>query len=309
VTRLLVTGASGFVGRAVVAAFAQSGCALRAAVRQPPRPAFAAGVEVAQHRDLSQRFDWRPFLDGVDRVIHIAGIAHAGRSIAPELYDRVNRLATAELAAAAARAGIKHFVFVSSIRAQSGPAADHVLTERDDPTPTDAYGRTKLAAEAAVRSAGVPFTILRPVLVYGPGVRGNFAMLLRAALSPWPLPIKHLVNRRSLLDIENLISALRLVLSAPTAVGETFIVADPGRPPPLAEVIATLRQARGRRPLILPLPRACLEFPLRLTGHGDLWERLGGDLSVDVGKLTAAGWRPAHDTRSGLAALAQTLSR
>jgi len=304
-TRILVTGASGFIGRATVAALAQNGYALRAAVRRPPEPGFADDIEVTQHPDLSEAFDWRPLLDGVDYVIHLAGIAHIGRAVAPELYDRVNRAATARLAAAAAEAGTRHFVFISSIRAQSGPSADHALTERDAAAPTDAYGRSKLAAEAAVRAAGIPFTILRPVLLYGPGVKGNFALLLRAARSPWPLPIKDFVNRRSLLSIENFVSALRFVLTAPEALGETYVVADPGIPPRFADVIATLRKAQGRRPLVLPLPPHYLEIPLRFMHRDELWERLGGNLRVDPGKLMAAGWRPVHDTRGGLAALAQ----
>jgi nucleoside-diphosphate-sugar epimerase len=308
-TRILVTGASGFIGRAAMAAFAQSGYTLRAAMRRLPELTFGSGIEVVRHPDLSETFDWQPLLDGVDCVVHLAGIAHTGRRTAPGLYDRVNRLATEQLAAAAAKAGVRHFVFTSSIRAQSGPAADHVLTERDKAAPIDAYGRSKLAAEAAVRSAGVPFTILRPALLYGPGVKGNFALLLRAALSPWPLPVKNLVNRRSLLGVDNFMSALSFVLSAPAARGETYVVADPGIPPRLSDVMATLREAQGRRPLILPLPTHYVEVPLRLIRRHDLWERLGGNLRVDPGKLIAAGWQPLHDTRSGLAALAQLESR
>jgi nucleoside-diphosphate-sugar epimerase len=306
VTRILVTGASGFIGRAVVTAFAQRGDALRAAVRRPPQPPLPAAIEVVQHADLAQPIDWRPLLDGVDQVVHLAGVAHIGRGVAPELYDRVNRLATAQLAAAAAAAGVRHFVFVSSIRAQSGPAADHALTERDPAAPTDAYGRSKLAAEAAVRAAGVPFTILRPVLLYGPGVKGNFALLARAAASPLPLPVKDFGNRRSLLGIDNFISALAFVLATPaTTVGETYAVADPGMPPSLAAVLAALRQAMGRRPLILPMPKDYVAIPLRLMGRADLWDRLGGNLRVDAGKLMAAGWQPPHDTLSGLAAMVQ----
>ena len=303
VTRLLVTGATGFVGRAVVTAFAQHGATVRAAVRRPPQPTFTASVEVVQLPDLAQDADWTGALDGIEQVVHLAGIAHSGRDVAPALYDRVNHLATAELAAAAARAGVRQFVYVSSIRAQSGAAADHALTEHDAAVPTDAYGRSKLAAEAAVRGAGVRFTILRPVLFYGPGVKGNFARLLRAARSPWPLPLKDFVNRRSLLGIDNFISALNFVLATPAALGETYVVADPGIPPPLADIMATLRKAEGRWPLIVPMPTHYLEIPLRLLRRDDWWDRLGGNLRVDPGKLIAAGWQPAHDTRSGLAAL------
>jgi nucleoside-diphosphate-sugar epimerase len=304
-SRILVTGASGFIGRPVVAALAQDGHAVRAAVRRQQSPDFADGVEVVRHADLAEPFDWRPVLDGVDQIVHLAGIAHTGRGADPGLYDHVNRQATALLATAAAAVGIRQLVFISSIRAQTGPAADHGLTERDSPAPTDVYGGSKLAAEAAVRCSGVPFTILRPVLLYGPGVKGNFALLARAASSRLPLPLKDFANRRALLGIDNFISALRFALTTPTALGETYIVADPGMPLRLADVIATLRQANGRRPLLWPMPPHYVEIPLRLIGRADVWDRFGGNLRVDVGKLLAAGWQPAHDSRAGLAAMAQ----
>src|SRR6266700_4029892 len=141
--RILVTGASGFVGRALVEDLAAQGHRVRAAMRQPA---------------------------DINAVVHLAGIAHITSGIAEDLYDRVNRAATAALAAAAARDRIERLVFVSSIRAQSGPACDHPLTEADTPHPVDAYGRSKLAAEDAIRVAQLPFTILRPALIYGPGV-------------------------------------------------------------------------------------------------------------------------------------------
>jgi nucleoside-diphosphate-sugar epimerase len=302
-SRVLVSGASGFIGSAVVAALARDGYTVRAAVRRP-HLSFPAGVEVVQHPDLAETFDWQPFLQGVDQVVHLAGIAHT-RGADAASYDRINRLATARLATAAVRAGIKHFVFVSSIRAQSGPAADHALTERDDPAPTDAYGASKLAAEAAVRSSGVPFTILRPVLLYGPGVKGNLALLARAAATPLPLPVRDFGNRRSLLGIDNFVSALAFVLATPAAIGETYVVADPGIPPRLSDVFATLRQAKGRRALTLPMSPGYIELPLRLFRRVDLWHRIGGNLRVDAGKLIAAGWRPVHDTSGGLAAMVQ----
>jgi len=304
-SRVLVTGASGFVGRAVVLAFAAEGYAVRAAVRRPPQPALPASIEAVQHADFIQSVDWRSLVEGADAVIHLAGIAHTGHGTPDDVYDRVNRQATEHLASVAAKAGVGRFVFVSSVRAQTGAAADHVLTERDPAAPTDAYGRTKLAAEASVRAASLPFTILRPVLIYGPGVKGNFTWLLRAAASPLPLPVKSFTNRRSLLGIDNFVSALRFVLASPAAKNETYLVADPGVAPTLCETIAVLRQAQDRAPGIAPMAPRLIEWLLRIVRRGDLWQRIGGNLQVDAAKLIAAGWQPVHDTRAGLAAMVQ----
>jgi nucleoside-diphosphate-sugar epimerase len=302
-SRVLVTGASGFIGSAVVAALACDGHTVRAAVRRP-HLSFPDGVEVVQHPDLTEAFDWQPLLQDIDQVVHLAGIAHT-RGADAAAYDGINRLATARLAAAAAQTHIGHFVFISSIRAQSGPAADHALTEHDPPTPSEIYGRSKLAAEEAVRDSGVPFTILRPALLYGPGVKGNLALLARAAATRLPLPVKDFGNRRSLLGIDNFISALAFVLTSPATIGETYLVADPGIPPRLSDVFVTMRQAQGRRAFIMPMSPDYIELPLRLFRRTDLWHSIGGNLRVDAGKLIAAGWRPAHDTRGGLIAMVQ----
>jgi len=304
VSRVLVTGAAGFVGRALVPVLVAVGDTVRAAVRRMPSP-FASPVETVVHGDLDSDVDWRPLLQDIDLVVHLAGIAHTGPGIAEAMYDRVNHLATAALAQAAHATGIRRLVFVSTVRAQSGPTSDRILTEADDPRPTDAYGRSKLAAEQAVRTSGVPFTILRPVLLYGPGVKGNFAMLARAAASPLPLPVKDFVNRRSMLDIGNFISALQFVLSAPQTAGETYVVADPGMALRLDDMIATLRKAQNRRPFVVPMSTDYVELPLRLLGRGDAWDRIGGNLRADPGKLIAAGWQPLRDTRAGLTAMAQ----
>jgi UDP-glucose 4-epimerase len=303
--RVLVTGASGFIGLAVVASFAADGHAVRAALRRPPQPPFCEGVEVVQHADFEQSVDWRPLLDDIDAVIHLAGVAHAGRGLAPGLYDRINRMTTRDLATEAALAGVGHFVFISSVRAQSGPVAKHILSEGDLPNPTDAYGASKLAAEEEIRSTGVPYTILRPVLVYGPGVKGNLALLSRMASLPVPLPLRSFSNRRSFLGLDNLASALKFVLSSPASMGETYLVADPGVPLALSEIVTILRQAKGRRAPIFPVPVRFIEATLRALRQEELWERIGGNLQVDTTKFIAAGWRPLHDTREGLTAVAQ----
>jgi nucleoside-diphosphate-sugar epimerase len=302
--RVLVTGATGFLGRAVVAAFADNGQIVRAAVRRAPVPPFRDDIEVMQHPDLAEAFDWRPLLGGVDTVIHLAGIER-GRGIRPALYDLLNHQATARLASAAAQAGVRHFVYVSSLSAQHGPVADHALTERDAAAPVDAQGRSKLAAEEAVRLSGVPFTILRLVPVYGPGMSGGLAFLLRAAVSRIPLPVRDFTNRRSYLGIDNLLSALNFVVAAQAASGEVYLVADPGIPPNMADLITAIRHAEGRRALLLPSQVQYAEVPLRMAGLGDLWDRYCGNLRVDVGKLIAAGWHPVYDTRTGISRLTQ----
>ena len=306
-TRILVTGASGFVGRALVTELAGLGYSVRAAMRQPA-DVFPRNVEVVAVSDLTRPVEWRALLKGVETVVHLAGIAHAGPEIAEDAYDRVNRLATAELAKAAQATGVRHLVFISSIRAQSGPSANEVLHETDAPHPTDAYGRSKRAAEDAVRAAGVPFTILRPVLVYGPGVKGNLDRMIRLAQKPWPLPLGLCHNRRSLVARQNLVSAIHFVLQQPSAKGETYIVADP-MPLTLAEIVAALRAGQGRRSGLLPVPQALIALAANIAGRGDDWQRIGGAMVADPAKLLQAGWKPAIDTRAGLAALTENAAR
>jgi len=305
--RVLVTGASGFAGRAVVAALAAHGLKVRAAARNPSSVPRVPNVEAVALPDLAGEINWKPLLASCDAVVHLAAIAHAGPGFADERYDRINHVATASLAHTAAQSGASRLVFVSSIRAQSGPSCDCILTESAPTEPTDSYGRSKLAAEKSVRDSGVAFTILRPVVMYGLGVKGNVASLARLAALPLPLPFGALMQPRSLLAVENLASAIRFVLETPATQGETYIVADP-QPVTLPDMIAAMRQARGRSPNLVPVPPQWIAGALRVLGRGDLWERLGGALVADAEKLRAAGWKPVTDTRSGLAAFAQAAS-
>jgi UDP-glucose 4-epimerase len=304
VSRILVTGASGFIGRTLVAELAGSGHSVRAAMRQPA-DVFPRSVEVVAVSDLTRPVEWRALLKGIDTVVHLAGIAQGGAGITDQTYDRVNRLATAELAGAAKAIGIQHLVFISSIRSQSGPSSTKILRESDPPRPSEPYGRSKLAAEDAVRAAGVPFTILRPVLIYGPGVRGNLARLIELASTPWPLPLGLCRNRRSLLARQNLIGAIHFTLAQPRAKGETYIVADPTALT-LAEIVGAMRAGQGRRPRLLPMPPTFIALAAQAVGRADEWQRLSGNHVADPGKLLQAGWQPTIDTAAGLAALMRT---
>jgi len=303
--KVLVTGASGLIGRPLTAALADAGHHVRAVVRGAQT--FPDGVEVARIGDLAGDIDWPPLLAGMDAVVHLAGIAHIGTDVSDETYDRVNRLATAALARATATAAIKRFVFVSSIRAQSGTRADHPLTESDPPRPTEAYGRSKLAAEEAVRASGVAYTILRPVLVYGRGAKGNLASLLRLTRLPLPLPFGRLSNKRSLLGVDNLIAAIRFALETERAANETFIVSDP-QPVSVADIVTISRAAMGRNQNLIAVPPNLFAGVFTLAGQQDKWERLAGSLEAPPAKLLAAGWQPVTDTKSGLTALLQAAS-
>jgi UDP-glucose 4-epimerase len=196
---------------------------------------------------------------------------------------------------------------MSSVRAQAGAASREPLSENAEPHPTDAYGRSKLAAEAAVRETGVPYTILRPALVYGRNPKGNVASLMRIVALPVPLPFGAFGNRRSLLAIDNLTAAVRFALENDSAANETFLVADRDAIS-LAELVTLLRAAAGRRPSLMPVPPALLAVALSLAGQRDMVARLTGALIAEPNKLMAAGWIPVTDTKAAIAAMVQAAS-
>jgi UDP-glucose 4-epimerase len=306
-SRILVTGASGFVGQALVEDLAAAGYGVVAAVREPARAKFPDSVEVVRLPDLAYPVHWKSLIGGISHVVHLAGLAHKRSALAEQVYDQVNHRAVAELAAAAA-GRVQRLIFVSSINSQSGSACDRVVTEIDQPQPTGAYGRAKLAAERSLAGSGVPHVILRPVLIYGPNVRGNMARLIKLASLPLWLPFGALRGRRSLLAIDNLIAAIKFSLHEPAVVGQIYIVSD-AEPVTLPEIITTLRAATKRPPRLLDVsPEICATL-FRLIGRGDMWDQLGGSLIASSAKLRGAGWRPVTGTIEGLAAMAVTNSR
>lgn len=294
--RILVTGASGFVGRPLVAAMLRAGYAVRAVTRR--QVSFPGSVETAIVPDFANPVDWHPILQGVDIVIHLAAMVHSKvPDTAYSEFDQINWIATQRLADAAKEVGIERFVYISSVRAQVGASAVQVVREQDEPSPTNQYGRSKLAAEQAIRAAGVPFTIFRPVVTYGPHPKGNMRTVVQLARSSLPLPV--LRNRRSLLALDNLIAAIIFALNNPATIGETYLVADSG-PMTMSEIFMILRKVQGRSLMSINVPPVVMHLLLAMCGRKDLWSRLSGDLVVDTSKLESLGWRPAIDTYEGL---------
>jgi UDP-glucose 4-epimerase len=299
--RILVTGSSGFIGSAVSSALAATGHTVRAASRKPNRNASQERLEWVELPDLENEVDWVPLLEGMDIVVHLAAIAHRSHTDSGD-YARANRVATASLAQACRRHAIKRLVFMSSIGAQAGSAADHVVTELDEPWPITAYDRAKLAAEEEIRRSGVPFTILRPVIVYGPGAKANIALIMRIAALPLPLPFGAFTNQRSLLSIDNLVQAIVLCLDSPTTLNQTFIVCD-REPITLAEMLATMREAAGRPPRLIPVPPLAVRVVVIAAGRHALWDRIGRELVASSANLQKAGWSPQVETKAGLRAM------
>jgi len=298
-----LTGATGFVGRALLADLRANGYRVRALLRRPADEAREADSAVIG--DLARPMNMARALEGVDVVVHSAALAHAMSGRPEDDYRAINTDATVALAQAARRAGAKRFVFLSSVRAQTGPSAEGVVDESRAPAPTDAYGRSKLAAEHGLAEVGIDWVALRPVLVYGPGVKGNMASLVRLARSPWPLPLPAPSARRSLLAVENLAGAVRTAIEAQGSLGRPFLVADDGALD-IAGIIAALRAGAGRRTPSLPIPAPLFRAAARLAGRTEIADRLIGDLVVDTGALRALGWSAVVATRDGLARLVAT---
>lgn len=287
-TTVLVTGSDGFIGRHLVPHLAARGYKVVAASRTAL--AFADPNIVSVYLpDLTLSFDWQPLLKGCDAVVHLAGVAH--RFAYDHQYDLVNHRASEALAQAAFRLGI-HLVFISSIAAQSGAFSDQELTEEDPPRPSNAYGKSKLAAEQAIRASGASYTILRPVVIYGDGEKGNFAFIHRISSLPIPLPFGALTAQRSVLSVQNFNSAVATALTDPRARGETFIVSDP-TPLTISEIIARYRNSHGRPACLIPIPERWLELSFRVLGQNTVWQGIGRPLIAPPKKLLALGWKPS----------------
>ncbi len=297
---IALTGATGFIGQFLLQELPRRGYRVRVLLRRPTDMTVQGSSAVIG--DLSRPQNMGAALQGVDAVVHSAGLSGGMTGIPDDDYRTFNTDATAHLANASRRAGVGRFVFLSSIRAQCGPASEKVLTETMECAPTDAYGRSKLAAERALAELDLDWVALRLVLVYGPGVKGNMAQLMRLARLPYPLPIGGVAARRSLLSLHNLADAIATVLAAPVPLRRVLNVADPA-PLTVPQMIAAMRKGLGRKPRLVPVPAPVLRGALRLAGKAQLYDRLMGSLVVDCAALSEVGWRPSVATPAALAEL------
>lgn len=299
---LALTGGTGFIGQHLLRELPKRGYRLRVLLRHPSAvPMECASAVIG---DLARPRNMSAALEGVDAVIHSAGFTQGMSGIPEDDYRLLNTEATIGLARAARRAGAKRFVFLSSIRAQCGPTAATALTEADEAKPTDAYGRSKLAAERGLAELDLDWVSLRAALVYGRGVRGNMAQLMRLARSPFPLPLRSIRGRRSVLALENLSLAIDVLLKAPGALRQPFIAADAGALT-VGEMIAAMRYGLARRRNVFPVPPVLLKILLRSMGNEEIYRRLSGSLVADPSALMGLGWSPRLTTTDGLARLMQ----
>lgn len=311
--RVLVTGASGFVGKALCTTLMQSGYEVECTVRMPKG---ITAERVVGQIDVST--DWGVLMEGVDAVVHLAARVHVLRDEARDplaAFRSVNTEGTLNLARQCAAAGVKRFVFVSSIKVNGegtltpGPSPKGrgeimPYTESDTPAPQDAYAISKWEAEQGLREieskSGMEVVILRPPLIYGPGVGANFLRLLRAVERGLPLPFGWVENRRSLLYLGNFTDAIRVCLEHPTAVGKTFLLAD-GEDVSTAELARRLARSMHRPTRLLPVPASWLRSAGRLIGRSDEIDRLLGSLTVDSSKIRQElGWEPPFSVEAGL---------
>ncbi len=299
---VLVTGATGFVGRATCEYLISKGHAVTAAVRSPldlQIPTIVVG-------DVGPQTDWVNALKRCDTVVHLAAHVHVMRAHPGQTADfyRVNTQGSERLALQAARAGVRRLIYLSSVKVNGESTPGRAFSERDVPAPVDEYGISKAKAEERLKTiaseTGIELVILRPPLVYGPGVKANFLQLLRVVNAGMPLPFSTIDNRRSLLGVGNLAHAIEGCLVHPAAANRTFFVSDDhdvSTPGLIREIAAAL----GRPARLFPFPPALLHAAGRVTGRAEQIARLTGSLQIDVSALKAAlGWRPLHSLRRGL---------
>jgi nucleoside-diphosphate-sugar epimerase len=294
---IALTGGTGFIGQHLLRELPKRGYRCRVLLRRP----VELGLECASAviGDLTRPQNLSTALADVDAVVHSAGVPEGASGLPDADHRQLTVEATRGLARASQRAGVKRFVYLSSIRAQSGPRAEGFVTEEQTPSPADAYGRAKLEAERAIADFDMDWVALRPALVYGRGAKGNIAALADLARSPYPLPFGGLKAHRSLLAVANLVDAVDAALAAPGSLRRPFVVADE-EPMSVAGIIGAMRRGLGRSPGLISIPAPVLKLALEIAGRGDWYERVAYPLIVSAEALRGIGWRPSVGAQDAL---------
>lgn len=303
-TRVLVTGATGFVGMSLVPFLRQRGFWVRSTVRQEASQTPTSD-ETVVISNIDQHIDWRPALSGMDAVIHLAGRAHIMQeSNADPLaaYRSVNRDGTVTLAQQAVETGVKRLVFLSSIKVNGDNTQPGRPFRADDSVaPTDPYGLSKYEAEQALSQIqGLEAVVVRPPLIYGPGVKANFLRMVNLVHKGLPLPLASVKNRRSMVGVMNLSDLLATCVESPQAAGETFLVSDNDdvSTPQLLRLIA---ESLGVKSRLLPFPPKLLATMAGLLGKGPEVSRLCGSLHIDMTKTQSVlDWAPPVSLAQGI---------
>ncbi|MFI8747737.1 UDP-glucose 4-epimerase family protein [Pseudomonas sp. NPDC077186] len=295
---LLLTGGTGFIGQALIKRLLRDGCYQPvAAVRRPPAD-VPSGAHSVQVDELSENTDWAAALVGAKVVIHAAARAHVLNETADDPlaeFRAVNVSGTLALAQQAAQAGVKRFIFISSIGV-NGNQSSHPFTVDDLPNPTEPYAVSKYEAELGLSQlsakTGMEVVIIRPPLVYGPNAPGNFGRLIKAVSKGLPLPLGAIRNQRSLVALDNLVDLIVTCIDHPAAANQTFLVSD-GEDLSTTELLRRMAAALGKPARLLPVPSWLLETAATMLGKQALSQRLCGSLQVDIGKTRELlDWTP-----------------
>ncbi|MBC8393298.1 MAG: SDR family oxidoreductase [Deltaproteobacteria bacterium] len=306
--RVLITGASGFIGKALCRRMLSDGWQVRGVFRSRHKNAICAiGIEAVEIESTDRDTDWSDILKGVDILVHLAARVHVLKENAADPlseFRRVNVAGTETLARKAAVAGVHRFVFLSSIGVNGLQTTERSFTEKDIPQPHDFYAQSKLEAEQIIHrittGSEMEAVIIRSPLVYGPCNPGNILRLFNLIAKGWPLPLALTANRRSLIYLENLTDAIVTCINHPKAAGQIYFVAD-GEDVSTPELIRRIASAIRKPVTLFPFPMLLLKTAGRISGKSAAVERLVGSLTVDTAKIrNELNWKPPYTMEQGL---------
>lgn len=305
--RLLITGATGFVGRFLCSRLLAEEWSVRGTVLASESPdTLLRGVDPVVVDPLGADTPWSHALSGVDTVIHLAARVHIMDDPSADPlteFRKVNKEGTEQLAREAVRAGVKRLVFISTVKV-NGEESTVPYTEYSPARPSDPYGVSKWEAEQSLRQveseSGLEVVVVRPTLVYGPGVKANFLNMMKAVSQGLPLPLASIKNKRSLVYVGNLVDALAVCAGKAAAAGQTFLVSD-GEDVSTPQLVAVTARALGVSARLMPFPPMLMRLAGRVTGKNFAVDRLLGSLTVDSSKIrTELGWVPPFTMEQGL---------